>query len=77
MQDQSGEAIADLEKVISLRANDASAHNALGVALARDNKFSHAISELKTARRLEPGNTKYDKNLACIESHLQGCTLSL
>ncbi len=48
------EAAACLQKAISLRPDDAHAHNVLGVALAKIREFSRAVGEFETAGRLQP-----------------------
>jgi Flp pilus assembly protein TadD len=71
-----GDATACLQRAISLRPEDAYAHNVLGVALAETQHFSQAVDELKVAKRLDPANGTFETNLACVEQRLQGCGLT-
>jgi Flp pilus assembly protein TadD len=62
---------------VRLNPGDARAHNALAVALAETNEFPQAIEELQVARRLDPNNSLFEGNLACLKQRLEGCTLGL
>jgi Flp pilus assembly protein TadD len=73
---QPAAAASCLERAVDLRPDDSHAHNVLGVALAETGNFSRAGAELRTARRLEPGNAIFSENLACVEQRLHGCDLT-
>ena len=70
------EAAGSLAKAVGLRPDDAPAHNAYGVALAKLKEFDRAAQQFEAARRLQPERLKYAKNLACVEHRLEGCTLA-
>jgi Flp pilus assembly protein TadD len=59
-----GEAEAQSRALIALRANDAEAHNLLGVALASQDRIDDAINEFAEAVRLNPQYTEARNNLA-------------
>jgi Flp pilus assembly protein TadD len=70
------EAAKVLAEAVRLRPDDAAAHNALGVALARCQEVKRAGAEFETARQLDPNNALYNQNLSCLNKHLEGCELT-
>ncbi len=57
---------ADLETAVRLDANNAEAHDDLGVVLAQLGEHRKAIDHFKKARAIEPGYQKVHHNLAMV-----------
>ena len=81
-KNQVAAAVEALEEAVRLMPEAARAHNGLAVALATisgskrpNSKLERAISELRTALRLEPANPLFQENLACLQRG-GGCALT-
>jgi len=74
-QGKLAEAEAALEEAVRLNSNDAEAHNALAIVLARSGQLKLAREHLRYAARLEPSNAVFAENTACAERQLQHCKL--
>ena len=67
-QNRLEESIEYFEQAIKINPNQASAHNNLGIALARLGQLDRAIEHFKIAIRLRPDNPPYRQNLSRAEA---------
>jgi len=71
------EAVIAFRRAAGLIPGTAAVHNGLGLALAKSGDTSGATAELALARKLEPKNRLYEKNLECLQKPVPGCALVL
>jgi Flp pilus assembly protein TadD len=72
---QPAEAASSLQQVLQVNPEDAHARNLLAVALAGMKDFSAAQEQLRRAVALEPTNPLYQRNLNCLDRHVEDCQL--
>lgn len=68
------QALATLERLVTLEPDNALAHNDLGVLHTRRENLEKACFHHETAVRLNPANTTFRKNLAALYYSCQGKT---
>jgi len=69
------EAVASFAEAARLIPGTPEVRTGLGVALAKNNDWSRALTELEMAHRLEPANKLYERSLECVRRRLSACTV--
>ena len=65
---ESSGAVAEFEHVVRLRPDYVEGHLNLGIALARQQRFSEALDQFQTALRLDPRNAKAAQYITKLEA---------